>query len=183
MTIEKIHFNFGANASLAFNKKKSTIIRLKTKEEPFSLKQVSSGLINNTKRVAYFVQDLFDKNLKHIFNNSGELAFIKELKFKDKDNLEYLSKAQCEKGKIVSRTLYENGGNQIKKRYTYSLEKQDRIMKEEIFEKGKLYYILSHEYDHARLVHTVTQKDAQNNIQSIKLYNFLNEDLIKEIKP
>lgn len=183
MTIRSIHFDFSKYTLATFNKKNPKIIMAKVKEEQSSLKLISKGFANNTKRAVYFVQDLFDKNVKHFFNNSGELTLIKELKFKDNDGLEYLSKAQCEKGKIVLRTLYENGAKQIKKRYTYSLEKKDRIMKEEIFEKGKLSYILSHEYDHARLIHTVTQKDAQKNIQSIKLYNFLNEDLIKEIKP
>lgn len=180
MTVKNIHFNFGTDTSLAFNKK-PIIIKLQAKEEQSSLKQVSKGFLNNTKRVVYFMQDLLDKNVKHIFNNSGELAFIKELKFKDNDGLEYLSKAQCEKGKIVSRTLYENGGNQIKKRYTYSLEKQDRIMKEEIFEKGKLSHTLFHEYDHARGYHIITKINAKGNIQKVKFYNFFTENLIKEI--
>lgn len=135
---------------------------------------------NLLKRSFHFAMDLLNKKTKHIYKNS-KLIGIKEFDFKDKDGLKYFSFAKYKNNRIEYRLIFDKNTNQIKKKYTYSAPK-DLILEEEIYDKGKLLQRLSHEYDIARAIHKVTQKDAQNNVESIKIYNLFNDGFIKEIK-
>lgn len=138
---------------------------------------------SNVKLIIHYIQDLFNKNKAHIYD-SGVLRGIREINYKDKDGLTYLSLSYCQNGKIKFRTLYDNQTKQIVKKYTYSAKKKDQVLEEEFFEKGKFAYSLSHEYDNARAIHTVTQKDSKKNVESIKVFNlFFPDQLMKEIKP
>lgn len=146
--------------------------------------KVSNNFSTGIKRITHSVQDLFNPKVKHIYNRSGVLSGIKELEFKDKDGVTYLAMSYCKQGKIITRTLYDINTREIAKKYTYSPIKKNLVMEEEIFEKGKLSHTLSHEYDNARAIHKIIQKDAQNNVESTKIYNlYFPNHLMKVIKP
>lgn len=184
MTVRMISTHKNLQVLVKVSHKSAKVIKLNPREPLSSFKQGPKNASNRIKQALHFAQDLFNKKTEHIYNKFGELTLIKELAFKDKDGITYISKAKCEKGKIISRSLYDKNTNEIKKRYIYSPNKKDTVIEEEIFENNKLAHTLSHEYDIAKAIHTVTKRDSKNNVELIRLYNlYFPDHLMKEIKP